>query len=86
MLSNFFCCYVLDLLYRQTVNVQNSQLDVEIMDVSGETVSFFYSPECFLNPKRIKFKFAPRTVRRRYFQNMYLVCSRFYICAAKFRT
>ncbi|CAB3372173.1 Hypothetical predicted protein [Cloeon dipterum] len=26
-----------DLLYRQTVNVQNSQLDVEIVDVSGET-------------------------------------------------
>ncbi|XP_059482630.1 ras-related and estrogen-regulated growth inhibitor-like protein isoform X2 [Neocloeon triangulifer] len=28
---------VKDLLYRQTVNVQNSQLDVEIVDVSGET-------------------------------------------------
>jgi hypothetical protein len=31
--------FVADLLYRQTVNVQNSQLDVEIVDVSGETVS-----------------------------------------------
>jgi hypothetical protein len=36
-------CYVTDLLYRQTVTVNNSPLEVEIVDVSGETVSSLHS-------------------------------------------
>jgi hypothetical protein len=35
--------YVTDLLYRQTVTVNNSPLEVEIVDVSGETVSSLHS-------------------------------------------
>jgi len=32
--------YVTDLLYRKKVTVKNTPLEVEILDVSGETVSF----------------------------------------------
>lgn len=40
---DLFCIFFLisDLLYRQTVTVNNSPVEVEIVDVSGETVSKF---------------------------------------------
>lgn len=38
-LNSSKCFYsVTDLLYRQTVTINNSPLEVEIIDVSGETV------------------------------------------------
>lgn len=46
MLKIYFS-FVSDLLYRQTVTINNTPLEVEIVDVSGETVSILLSLSVF---------------------------------------
>jgi hypothetical protein len=46
---------VTDLLYRKTVTVKNTPLEVEILDVSGKTVRwYFHKPLKKLSIKRIQ--------------------------------